>query len=224
MAEQKVHVETKQRWWKDQSGCVRNLIALAALLVSLVPFGSCIMETSRAGKLEKKVDELTKSVAALKGQAESKDVRIKDLQRQLDDETKQSLSAFVREYRQRIKEASEAVRQYKEFDTPGNRREYGANFENQQMAKLQAAKDKLTSLVDHVERWKTTVLAALEKVMNGRVTALKAGLAGNNAQEILSRFASIQDNIEGDIELLIRALEAAILKAKQDATPIAPRT
>ncbi len=189
-------------------GCLKSAIAIVAVVVSMLGTAAavrgCYREETRANQNAARLNEVEEQVKSLKAELESKTREIERQKSELD----HSLRTFAIHYRDKVKNAQAAIDRYRSFDTEGNRKELGAEFDRRHRELFADAKVKLEALVDHVKKWRR-VLAALEKALNGRVTALEEQLSKDDVDAILNRFGILRENVDSDLDRLRQELDNA---------------
>lgn len=189
-------------------GWLKNAIAIVAVVVSMIGAAAavrgCNREETRANQNAVRLQEVEEQVKSLKDEVESKTRLIEQQRRDL----QRGLDSFALYYRDKVKNAQTAIDRYTSSDTEENRKELGADFDRRQRELLADAKVKLQALVDHVKKWRP-VLAALEKALNGRVTALDEQLLKDDVDGILSRFGVLRENVDSDLDRLRQELDKA---------------
>ena len=196
---------------ESSDGCLRNTIALLALLaswvVAAVAVKGCNDQHQQADEYSKRIGKLEKQVKSLNGQIENKDQELERKRAELE----KGLLAYTKHYKDKIIAAKAAISYYQSFDTEANRKEPGDQFAKQHTKSLKDAKNKMQALVDHVQNWKL-VLTEFEKLLNGRIVSLNESLIGNNIDQAFQRFGVIQENVDSDIDRLKAALGKATAK------------
>jgi len=120
--------------------------------------------------------------------------------------SKTSLETFGRHYRSKIGELERVIADYKKFDTPEMRKEYGTEFERAKEKRFQEVKGQLNDFVLFVGKWRR-LLKAYSDLVDGQIDALQHNLGKGDETEILKNFATIQRNSESDIDALKTALD-----------------
>jgi DNA repair exonuclease SbcCD ATPase subunit len=192
----------------NEDGCLKTGITTLTLLVSIITAGvavrGCQREETRANENARRLQEVEEQVKSLKTDLENKSGEVERQRREL----QRSLDTYAIYYRDKVKNAQDAIDRYKSFDTEGNRKELGADFARRHRELFADAKIMLEALIDHVKSFRP-VLAAFEKTLNGRVTALDEQIAQDNLEGILNRFGILRENVESDLDRLKQALDKA---------------
>jgi len=132
-----------------------------------------------------------------------------ELEREKQELSRRSLDTFAGHYRSKIEEVNRAIEDYRKFDTPNMRVEYGARFEEARKERFQGVVAQIDAFVAFVIKWRG-VLTALSKLLNGQIDTLSSDAKKGDERKTINDFNIIQRNLESDIDALKTSLNEAV--------------
>jgi len=189
----------------ESKGCFRTFLDVILVIATVLSTLIAWAEHQDKRKVEVDLEKIRKRLETVEAQLKSSEVTISEQRKELET----NLSTFAQHYRTKVKKVATTISDYRAFDTPVNRKELGRGFEKRKAEKFEALKTQVSALVDFVKQWRS-VLEALRQLLDGRIDALDQEIAAGNEATILRQFTIIQENLDSDIDRLIKSLEAAV--------------